>query len=173
MTLSTPTRTLTTLAQGLMAASLLACSSAWASDNKIGDRVVNIPAEDEAMASAVAKARATLDQFLELHRHPPPGTSGFRLKVRMTDANGTEYFWFIPFKATGDRFAGVLANKPAIVQSVSQGEVYTFSREQIVDWGYEKDGVQHGSYSVCVLFQRMDPELVNRYKQDHGFVCDD
>jgi uncharacterized protein YegJ (DUF2314 family) len=68
-------------------------------------------------------------------------------------------------------FAGVLANEPSTVTSMQHGEVYTFTRKQITDWDYVLDGEQHGSFTVCALFQFMDKDLVQTYKDDHGFVC--
>lgn len=90
----------------------------------------------------------------------------------ISDANGVEHFWMTPFKEIQNGFAGILANEPSVVKSVERGKVYAFKREEISDWGYEKDGKQMGSFTVCVLFKSMPADQVVRYKKDYGFTCD-
>lgn len=143
----------------------------FADEKKIDDSVVYVSEEDQAMNQAIVQARKTLDQFLLIYRNPPEGAENFKLKVMLSDESGVEHFWFTPFKEIDGGFAGVLANEPSVIQSVEAGNVYAFTRDQITDWGYEQAGVQHGSFTVCVLFNFMDQELVERYKQDQGFVC--
>ncbi|QNM96640.1 YegJ family protein [Chitinimonas koreensis] len=147
--------------------------SCHAADEKVEDRPIRIDQTDRDMNSAIAKARSTLDDFLKLADHPPAGSSGFKVKVMFRDRNGTEHFWVTPFKRYADRFAGVVANEPSVVTSVELGKVYPFTRDQITDWGYEKNGKQIGSYTVCVLFKKMPADEVARYKKDHGFECRD
>jgi hypothetical protein len=62
-------------------------------------------------------------------------------------------------------FAGVLANDPSVIKSVSAGKVYAFKREQISDWGYQQDGKQFGSFTVCAMFKTMPADDVARYKR--------
>ena len=138
----------------------------------IGDQTRYVSDSDRDMNAAIAEARRTLDQFLALARNPPAGAGGFKLKVMLSDANGTEHFWFTPFKETRDGFAGVLANTPDKVKSFTEGKAYAFKREQISDWGYQLNGKQIGSYTVCVLFKTMPKGEVARYKRDYGFVCE-
>lgn len=150
---------------------LLAGGDAAHAAEPIGDQTRLVNERDPAMNAAIAEARRTLDNFLAVSRQPPPGASGFKLKVMLSDEHGTEHVWFIAFKEIDGGFAGVLANEPRVVTSVTAGKVYPFKREQVSDWGYVLDGKQIGSYTVCALFKTMPPELVARYKQDHGFVC--
>ena len=152
--------------------SLLAAPPALLAAERIGDQMRIVSESDRDMNAAIAGARRTLDPFLDLARKPPAGASGFKLKVMLTDANGTEHFWFTPFKETQDGFAGLLANTPSIAKSFTEGKVYAFKREQIWDWGYMLNGKQIGSYTVCVLFKTMPREDVARYKRDYGFSCE-
>lgn len=151
---------------------LLATASLGVAAQKIGDKVQYVSNEQEDIKLAIAEARRTLDDFLAVWKKPPKGASDFKLKVMLSDQNGVEHFWFTPFKQEkGGGFSGVLANQPSIVTSVTAGKTYAFKREQITDWGYELNGKQIGSYTVCALFKTMPPEDVARYKKDHGFVC--
>ena len=151
---------------------ILAASSACMAADSIPDKAQFVSEQDKNMNTAIAKARRTLDEFLALAKRPPAGAINFKLKVMLSDENGVEHFWFSPFKAIDGGFSGVLANDPAVVKSVTAGKVYAFKREQISDWGYELDGKQIGSFTVCALFKTMPKEDVARYKQDHGFVCE-
>ncbi|MCP4974704.1 MAG: DUF2314 domain-containing protein [Maribacter sp.] len=144
---------------------------ALANDDKIDDRVVNVDEQNRVMNTAIMQARSTLDSFFKLHDAPPEGAENFKLKVMLSDENGVEHFWFTPFKRVEGGFAGVLVNEPSVVNSVEFGKVYGFKRDQITDWGYELNGRQYGSYTVCALFTFMEKEIVATYKRDHGFVC--
>jgi uncharacterized protein YegJ (DUF2314 family) len=108
---------------------------------------------------------------LKTAANPPANTSGYKLKVMVTDARGTEHFWITPFRATADGFEGILANDPKIVRSVQSGQLIRFKREEISDWGYERDGRQVGSYTVCALFKKMPLEQADYYRKNHGFDC--
>ena len=153
-------------------AAILVISNPCAATDKIGDRTVKVSEQDKNMNLAIAEARRTLDDFLALSKKPPEGASNFKLKVKLSDEGGVEHFWFIPFEETKDGFAGVLANDPQVIKSVVAGKVYAFKREQITDWGYELNGKQIGSFTVCALFKSMPKADVARYKKDHGFVCE-
>ncbi len=147
------------------------CTSAFAEDEKIGDQTQFVSGQDEAMNAAISKAKKTLDEFLAIAKNPPPGASGFKIKAMVSDGSGIEHLWFAPFKEVKGGFAGVLVNEPTMIKSMKYGSVYGIRREQITDWGYVQDGKQIGSFTVCALFLRMDKATVERYKRDHGFVC--
>ncbi len=142
------------------------------SEEKIDDQTVFVSETDRAMNLAIEKAQRTLNDFLKIARNPPQGTGGFKLKVKVVDDNGIEHLWFSPFKEIEGGFAGLLVNQPQAINSMSYGEVYAFKKEQITDWGYVKDGIQIGSFTVCALFKTMEKEIVDRYKKDHGFRCE-
>ena len=142
-----------------------------AADTKIDNQVLYVSGEDRDMSQAIEQAQSTLDDFLAKAKNPPLGSSHFKLKVRLSDGNGVEHLWFIPFKEIDGGYKGALANEPEVVTSAIAGNIYVFKREQITDWGYELDGKQIGSFTVCVLFKSMDKEVVEKYKKDHGFDC--
>jgi uncharacterized protein YegJ (DUF2314 family) len=151
---------------------LVALCGICSAEEKISDQVRHVSEQDKNMNLAIARARETLDDFLALSRKPPAGTNNFKLKVMLSDERGVEHFWFIPFKEISGGFAGVLMNDPKVIKSVSAGKVYAFKREQITDWGYELNGKQIGSFTVCALFKTMPSDVVARYKKDHGFTCE-
>ncbi|WP_244571238.1 DUF2314 domain-containing protein [Mesorhizobium carmichaelinearum] len=79
------------------------------------DKTVMFAKDDPEMAVAIAKARASLDEFLALTEAPPSGTGRFKLKVEVRDGDISEHFWVIPFRRTETGFVGILANQPEAV----------------------------------------------------------
>lgn len=142
-------------------------------EEKIGDQVRYVNEQDILMNKAIDHARKSLDEFLTLAKNPPKGSTDFKLKVMLSDDRGVEHLWFTPFKEIESGFAGLLANEPEVISSVTAGKVYAFKRNQITDWGYALNGKQKGSFTVCVLFKSMDKETVDQYKKDYGFECND
>lgn len=136
-----------------------------------GDKVVNVARDDPDMAAAIAQARASLDQFLALSDAPPAGTSDYKLKVEVREGDNSEHFWVIPFHRTATGFSGTLANEPEVVHNVVAGQELEFTRNEVSDWGYTKNGRQVGSFTVCVLFKTMSKEDVDYYRQNYGFDC--
>ena len=135
------------------------------------DKVVNVARDDPDMAAAIAQARASLDQFLALSDAPPAGTTDYKLKVAVKDGDTSEHFWIIPFHKTATGFAGTLANEPQAVHNVTAGQELEFTRDDISDWGYTKNGRQVGSFTVCVLFKTISKEEADYYRENYGFDC--
>ncbi|OHV89791.1 hypothetical protein ORS3428_13950 [Mesorhizobium sp. ORS 3428] len=135
------------------------------------DKTVMVAPDDAEMAAAIAQARSSLDDFLALSEAPPPGTDRFKLKVMIVDGNVTEHFWVIPFKRTATGFVGILANEPERVRNVVLGQNIEFTRDDISDWGYTRDGHQVGSFTVCVMFKKMPKEEADYMRTQYGFDC--
>jgi uncharacterized protein YegJ (DUF2314 family) len=156
--------------KSLLSAALL-CLSVAAFADPVADKTVRMTTEDAEMNAAIQTAQASLDSFLILSAKPPNGTSGFKLKVKVTDRHGTEVMWVTPFQQTATGFSGTLADTPERVTSVRNGQQFTFTRSQIADWGYTLRGKQRGSFTVCVLFKHMPAAEVQKYRDDYGFEC--
>ncbi|RWA61572.1 DUF2314 domain-containing protein [Mesorhizobium sp.] len=135
------------------------------------DKTVMVAPDDPDMTAAIAMARSSLDDFLALSEAPPPGTGKFKLKVMVVDGNVTEHFWVIPFKRTTDGSAGILANEPELVRNVVFGQSIEFTKDDISDWGYTRDGHQVGSFTVCVMFKKMSKEEADYMRTQYGFDC--
>lgn len=138
------------------------------------DEIVNVPAGDAAMEAAFAKARATLDGFLDLLAAPPPGTRLYAVKLRITDGGNVEYFWANNLKRDGDRFSAQINNTPRSVRNVKMGQVMQFTRGEIYDWMYVDDGKRRmmGNFTACALLTRAKPEEAAEMKRATGLVCD-
>ena len=135
------------------------------------DEVVLAHEKDPDMVAAIRRARDTLDEFLAIAAKPPANASRFKLKVMIKDGRDTEHFWVTPFEVAGEGFQGILANQPRVVRNVRAGQIVKFSRAEVSDWGYVKDGRQVGSFTVCALFKNMPREQAEYYRKNHGFDC--
>jgi len=153
----------------LVLAGAVAAAGAQTRDH---NEVVRVPNQDPVMAAAIAKAQATLDDFLAVWRAQPTGASDYKLKVRIRDGENSEHFWVQPFRPVNDGFEGILANEPKLVRGVRGGQRISFARADITDWGYVRNGKQVGSFTVCALFRHAPREQVEYYRKNYGFECE-
>lgn len=134
-------------------------------------KVISAANGNPDMQQAIRQARSTLDTFLVTAATPPEGAEGFRLKVALNEGNLTELFWVTPFRVTEDGFEGTLANDPAVLKMVKAGQHVRFTRAEVADWGYRKDGHQVGSYTMCAQFKTMPKAEADYYRNNSGFDC--
>ncbi|MER9348043.1 DUF2314 domain-containing protein [Mesorhizobium sp. M0227] len=135
------------------------------------DKTIMFTEDDPEMAAATAQALASLDEFLALSEAPSSDTDRFKLKVKVRDGNVSEHFWVIPFRRTETGFVGILANQPEQVRNVVLGQNIEFTRNDISDWGYMRAGHQVGSFTVCVMFNKMSKEEADTMRDQYGFDC--
>jgi uncharacterized protein YegJ (DUF2314 family) len=150
---------------------LLLPGLAWAQDRRDEDPVFHVSTGDPEMQAAIARARASLDEFLRIAAAQPAGTEDFKLKVAVRDRGLTEHFWVNPFRVTQGGFEGELANEPRVVRNVRYRQTIRFTREQVSDWGYRRNGREVGSFTVCVLLGRMPPAQAEQIRRENGFDC--
>lgn len=138
------------------------------------DEVVVMSDDDPAMRTAFAKARAGLDGFLALLDKPAPDTRLYSVKIAIRDGNVNEFFWLTDLTRNGDRFLGRLNNTPRSVKTVHEGQMLTFSREEIRDWMYVDDARQRmvGNFTLCALLTKESPKSAADMKRATGLVCD-
>ena len=133
------------------------------------------PKIDPAMEIAFSRARASLDQFLELARIPPSHLRGFALKVSITEEPDiVEYFWIHDFSQSGDSFSGKINNRPLLVKRIRAGRTHQFQRADIVDWTYidTQTRTVHGNFTACALLAKKPAELAAELRQKFGLTCD-
>jgi uncharacterized protein YegJ (DUF2314 family) len=157
--------------KALSAALLLAILASAVGPAVSKDKVVQVSDSNRDMKAAIRKAQDTLDSFLAIAAAPPAGTDGYKLKVAISDGKNTEHFWLTPFRVTRNGFEGILANEPNLVHTYKPGQTVSFARKDISDWGYQKNGRQVGSFTVCALFKSMPAADVAYYRTNHGFDC--
>jgi len=135
------------------------------------DKVLKAVHGDPDMEQAIRQARGTLDTFLAAAAVRAPGTQDFKLKVALQEGDQTEHFWVTPFNATANGFEGTLAGDPAVLKSLKSGQRVHFTKDDVADWGYRKDGHQIGSYTMCAAFKTMSKADVEFYRRNSGYDC--
>lgn len=137
------------------------------------DQMFNVPGEEPAMRQAMERAQATLDDFLIRAKHPAEGTSAYALKVAIREGRDTEYFWVNEFSWSDGSFTGRINNEPRLVKSVKLGELYKFTRSQIVDWTYidEKSGRTLGNFTACARLSMEPPTPADEFERRRGLAC--
>jgi uncharacterized protein YegJ (DUF2314 family) len=138
------------------------------------DEITHMASEEPAMREAFRKARATLDDFLSSATRPAQGTTGYALKVAISEGRATEYFWVNSFFARDDRFIGILNNEPRMVKKHKLGDRIEFSREQIADWVYidGAKGRMVGNFTACALLTKEPPAEAEEFRRRYGLQCD-
>ena len=139
------------------------------------DDLVSMSDSDPAMSKAFARARATLDSFLENARTPTDGHTGFSLKVGIAEKSKVEYFWINSFVQKADgTFEGEIANEPRMVKTVKFGQRYSFARAQIVDWTYIDKAQRRmvGNFTLCALLNKESEQDAEAMKRRFKLDCD-
>jgi uncharacterized protein YegJ (DUF2314 family) len=128
------------------------------------DDVVSVPNDDAEMATAIAKARKSIDTFWAALSAPKPDEDGFALKVRI-EANGqSEHFWLIDVERKGTGYAGTINNEPEMVDTVTNGQRYEFTDEQISDWMFMRNGKMVGNETMRPLLKHMPEQEAATYR---------
>lgn len=138
------------------------------------DEISYMGREEPAMRDAFRKASVSLDEFLSVAASPKPGTSSYALKVAVSDGRNTEYFWVNGFSRKGERFTGVLNNKPRLVKKHKLGERIEFTRAQVADWTYIDDANKRmvGNFTACALLTKEPPAQAEEFKRRYGLRCE-
>ncbi|MBI1889212.1 MAG: DUF2314 domain-containing protein [Burkholderiales bacterium] len=130
--------------------------------------------EEPAMRRAFSLARASLDDFLAKVKAPPKGTSSYAVKVGVREGKNTEYFWMNELKFGDGKYAARVNNEPRLVTSVEYGEIYHFSKSQIVDWMYidKANKKMMGNFTACALLTKEPKEQAEEFKKQYGLTCE-
>ena len=132
-----------------------------------------LQSEALAMRQAAEKAQATLDDFLVKAKQLPAGTKAYAVKVGIQEGRDTEYFWVHEFSWSDGTFMGRINDEPRLVKSIKPGQIYKFSRSDIVDWTYidEKSGRTFGNFTACALSSKEPPAKADEFKRRNDLDC--
>jgi len=136
--------------------SLVACSKR--------DQVIHVEEDDAEMNAAIAKGRETLPHFWQVFEKRERGESDFVLKVKVEDANGTEYFWANEIERQGGKVMGTINNDPNIVKSVKLGSRMEIHEADISDWMYMREGKMIGNHTLKPLLKQMPADEAKKLK---------
>jgi uncharacterized protein YegJ (DUF2314 family) len=123
------------------------------------DGFVVSAADDPALRSAMAEARASLPIFWSKFEEREPETGPFWLKVGMPTPNGAvEHIWVDAIARDEGVILGRLVNEPVDLRGLRLGSEVRVRPEMISDWSYEKNGKMYGAYTTRAVLDRVGPE---------------
>lgn len=172
------------LGQILAFVALAAISDGGDSSN---DPTARTRSDDALMLAAYAKASEQWPRFVAAFRNPPPGVRNFVVKVSLSrgpDGKGfvinhpgphsgddVEYFWVKSLSIVGDNLRGALANDGVTVTDAHLGQTIAFSRVNVADWMYRKDGRIVGNATLCPEIRPMPAAEARALLNSIGASC--
>jgi uncharacterized protein YegJ (DUF2314 family) len=128
------------------------------------DKVVMVADDDPQMKQAIASARARLPEFWTIFEQPSSGETNFALKVEITDASGTEFFWASNLERQDGKIFGVIDNDPNTVKSVKLGQRIEIPEDKIADWTYIRDEKIYGNLTMRPLLKTLPKEQADELR---------
>ncbi len=144
----------------------------------IGRRVTKMEGEpnmydvaenDSAMAQATRHARRTVGQFITALQHPGPGMKDFQVKKLFVKDGKGEHIWLANVKFIGNRFVGVVDNRPVNIPGLKVGMKVAVNPDEIFDWPYVDNGQLVGGYTIRVLFGELSPQEKAAFEKQADF----
>ena len=83
-----------------------------------------------------------------------------------------EYFWIEPFRLTGEKGSGTLANRPIHVKRLRAGQTVGFAKGEVVDWNYMDGRVMRGNFTGCAVLVKVSEEDRQAFREQTGLDCD-
>lgn len=108
---------------------------------------------DAELASAVLKAKHTLDKFIERYQKPQTGDKAFGVQAVFYTDKGPERMWVQLTGYSSGKFKGKLTDEPVLLGK-HKGDSVEVNRESITDWIYIHDGKKVGGGTIDVLNKR-------------------
>lgn len=134
-------------------------------DSLSEDPTTPVAEDDKLMNKAIAEAKHTVDEFIEVLRNPSEDQWGFAVKVPITDGEQVEHFWLNDVIFTDGVFTGTINNDPRFVRNVKFGQKYSVNKSDISDWLYMEGTRMMGNKTLRALFPHMSKQEVEEIKR--------
>jgi uncharacterized protein YegJ (DUF2314 family) len=119
--------------------------------------------DDAAMNAAVEKAKQTFPLFVEALKSG--SATDFQVKVFVSCPGGREHIWLHHVRMSGDRFVGRFARNAECRDDVRKGAGVLFDPKDITDWGFERDGKLHGSFTTRAMLKDMPADRADGFRK--------
>lgn len=129
-----------------------------------------VPREDPAMNAAIARARATLPQFLPRLQKPPAGQSYLGVKVRVGDRSTGEHIWLYEVRYQGGRIVGRLVDDAELFPKFKQDDEVRVAPGEISDWMTVENGRACGGFTSRVMARSMTAEQRAAWMREMGIA---
>ena len=118
--------------------------------------VYDVPDDDPEMDAAIAKAKASIDDFIGHLKSPQPGMDYFAVKKPYRTRGGTEeHIWVEVTEFRDSAFHGTIANEPRDIEGITLGSLVSVPKSEVTDWLITTPSGNLGGFTVAVLEQRM------------------
>jgi uncharacterized protein YegJ (DUF2314 family) len=124
--------------------------------------MVYIPATDDDITAAIAKARATLPAFWASYEARKPAETGHHLKVRFpTPRDGlrrplSEHIWISAVRRLANgSYSGRINSVPYYLPRKREGDLVEFEDADISDWMFARNGKIVGGETIKCLLKTM------------------
>lgn len=107
------------------------------------------------MNAAIAKAKATVPQFIKVLRSPGKHQTDFSIKYPYKDGDKVEHMWINDLTYDGKTFHGTVGNDAEQVSNVKLGDKADIPATEISDWMYVENGKLVGGYTIRVMRDTM------------------
>jgi len=137
--------------------------------------VLSMYADEPVMHRAIRRARAELDDFLELAESPNRHLRHIAVRVALLERNEGEYIWITDFrKDDAGLYAGVVDDDIHMQSRFKRGDRFTFLRGDIVDWTYtdERTRRTYGAYTECALLTLAPADVAAKIRKEHKLDCE-
>ena len=126
--------------------------------------------DDKQLEHAGHHARRTVGEFITALKNPQPGQRDFQVKKLFVTKDGkAEHIWLADVKFTGNRFIGVVDNKPSYIANLKIGDRASVNPDEITDWSYVDNGKLVGGYTIRVLYAELSPEEKQDFEKRADF----
>jgi uncharacterized protein YegJ (DUF2314 family) len=145
-------------------------SSISCSRSKEENNYTRVESEDAAMNAAIAKAKATTDDFIQAFRaRKPESRNYFVKKPYPTPAGGQEHMWIEVMEEENGVLKGYVANEAEETHEVKMGQQVSLSISEITDWKYEQGHKLIGGFTIRYFIEKMSPQEREAFLKESGF----
>lgn len=153
---------------------LLACQSPSIKDKIENDEVIGFRSDDEAMNTAIVKAKNSLNQFVQAVEKPQEGYEAFALKIAYdTPDKSLEHIWVGDISYQNGQFTGVVSNSPVSTKEVALGDTVVIDKQNISDWMYLDKGILRGGYTIRAMRDQLSGSEKEEFNKSIDFVIED
>lgn len=157
-------RLLATLFATLMLIATMSCSR-----NKEGKNYQDVSDDDPVMNAAIAKAKATTDDFVKAFHAQKAGTTDFSVKKPYPTPNGEqEHMWIAVTEEKDGMLHGIVANEAEATREVTNGQPVTLKLSEISDWKYTDGKKLVGGYTIRYFYDKMSPQEKQEFLKESG-----